>query len=115
MKRDFTKCLENLEGETLKDMDGKTDVTYKALAVRGLLFPPRQGEKPDDQDKMLIAFDLAMRIQKATEPLEITIDEAKLIKDKVANASPVFMWGQMRYFLERSEKEKKEKEIIQKD
>lgn len=100
MKIDFTKELTTIEGEPLKPFGGDTVLTLGKVAVNALLGNPPQGQKPDTQEEMLKSYDLALRIQKSTTPIDITIDEAKKLKDKVAQNYNALVYGQVYHILE---------------
>lgn len=89
-------------------MDGETPFTYKKVAVEALLRPTKPNDKAPEPQKMIEHYDLAMRVQRAEEPLEITLDEAKEIKDLAAKNFPPLIFGQLHYFLEKTNTDKME-------
>lgn len=85
MKIDFNAMLVDYDDKPLF-FDKDDHATLKKMAVRALMSPEldatgRAQTLPAEQ--MIERDDLARRIHKASEPLEITVEEAGLIKKMI--------------------------------
>jgi len=91
MRVDVNQTLKALNGEVLKDNDGKgnvVDATLKTAIVNGLLAPVQQGKNESGLDKVK-KYELATRVYKNDE-VELTAEDIVLIKKCVGeNFAPI--------------------------
>jgi len=92
---DVTKPLVNFAGQNLKDSDGAgevVDATIRMAFVNALLAPV---QKDTGMDKMKKG-ELARKIYQ-NDAVELTVDEAKIIKDRIGEIYPPLvvlqLWG----------------------
>ena len=105
MKIDFNQELKTIEGDTLKRnkmLDGGTSVhvpaTLKWAAIEALLSSLPE-EKTSGEEKGR-RYELALRIQEAAEPLDLSIEDIACVKKLCdANFAPLIV-GQTRRMLE---------------
>ena len=95
MKLKVTEELKALNGETLFDITGgvKKNLTLGAIAVDAVLRPFEADAQVPGVEKMA-RWDLAQRIYKATDEVDISSEEAVLLKNLIARAFPVMIAGQ---------------------
>jgi hypothetical protein len=84
---DFLQLILDWDGDPIKGPDGKTDMTLKSASQFAL------GARFQDEASMPFAtqverYKLGKKIGVGSSPVEITIDEAKQIKDLVSKAYP---------------------------
>lgn len=94
MKIDVNETLKALSGETLMDTDSKgtaIEATIKAAIVNALLTPAKSDNGIDKVKK----YDLANRVYKAENEIELTVEEAALIKERVGEAFGAIVVGQI--------------------
>jgi hypothetical protein len=91
------QALVNFNGKPLQEMvDGKlVDITVRTVTVNVLLSPK---EKDKGTDKIR-KYDLAMRIYKE-DSVQLTLEEATLIKELVGEAFGPIVVGQLYKMLE---------------
>lgn len=77
------KPLLNRDGEEIKDESGQV-VTLGSIALIALDMPPAQGEPPVSANEKYRRFLLQSKMYKATEAVEISAEDAALIKKMVA-------------------------------
>ncbi len=93
MKFDFSKPVMLLNGTAAKL--GADDLTFRYVAENALL-----GGGPEDQPTMKVArFKLAMRIVTGADPVDLSIDEVKLLNDLVQKTSGVIVAGRFDEFV----------------
>lgn len=85
MKINFNQNIFNVKGEPLKDtsVDDKENITLKKIAVDALLRDNETTGK-ESGEKKLERWQLARKIQKSSEPIDITAEEISNIKNKIA-------------------------------
>ena len=102
MKIDFTQSLKTLGGEAMKDVDEKgeaIDATLKMATVNALLAPSKD---PDTGVVKIQKYELAKLIYRAEGEIDITVEDAALIKKAVEKAFPSPMIvGQVNEILEK--------------
>jgi hypothetical protein len=89
MKIDFGFVLRTLDGASISDEKG--EMTAQRLAC-GALLADAQGDKPEGK---LERFRLAIKISEATGPVDLTIDEMKLLQDRVTKSCGSLVVGRM--------------------
>jgi len=98
MQYDFQTAAIGLTGDALKDETGK-DITFKVVALNALL-----GQYDDERslsgEEKLKRYRLAGRISKAEGAIELTIEEAALLKQLVGKAYGSLLYGLVHDFLE---------------
>ena len=102
MKIDFTQKLTTLDGNAMKDVDGKgdaVDATLKLAVVNALLAPQKEQESGVDKIKK---YELAKMVFKAEGEVDVTAEDITLIKKAVEKAfpSPIIV-GQVNEMLEK--------------
>lgn len=101
MKIDFNRPLLTLEGKPLQEPneDGKTlkEVTLKTICASALA-----NSREGSGEEKAKAYDLAIKIIGATAPVEITIEDAAIIKKRMEDY-PVIICGQACRMLEQVE------------
>lgn len=93
MKLDVTQVLKNMEGKTMKDSDGNgnaIDATIRMAIVNALLSPVQKDTGVDKMKK----WELAQRVFKQDE-VEVSIDDVKIIKDRIGELYPPLIVGQV--------------------
>lgn len=98
MKVNVDVVLKNLNGESLKDSDGKgnvIDATLKLAIVNALLAPSQKQESGIDKIKK---FDLAKRVFNGSE-VDLNEQDLILIKDCVNTVYPPLICGQVNEML----------------
>lgn len=89
MKVNFNQNFKNWEGEDLL-VEGKPQVMGKIIAMS--LFNGEGMKKSDDPlkdgEQKLTAHSICMRIAGSTEAVEITVEEAALIKEAMSYLTP---------------------------
>lgn len=95
MKLKVNETLKTLSGDTLFDaVNGvKTDITLKAICVEAILKPHESDAGVSGTEKMS-RWNFAQKIYKATEDIDITTEEATLLKTLIARAFTVLIAGQ---------------------
>jgi hypothetical protein len=91
MKFDPTKPLLDRSGRTMIDVDGTTTLTFAIMCARAL-----DGKYPDEvltAEKGIKRFVLGSKLIAATGPIDITTDEAVLIKELTAKAWAPGVYG----------------------
>lgn len=91
MKIDFGTKLKDLKGIVIKR--GEAELTLGDVAVDGLMMA--DAEKKEDAKKKCECYKLACRVSDSKEPLEITSEEAVLIKEKVNSVHGPLIVGQV--------------------
>ena len=87
------EVLKTLDGQTMKDNDGKgnaVDATVKTAIVNAILSPV---EKESGIDKVT-KYELAKKIY-ASDEVDLNEDEIKLIKDRVGEGFAPIVVGQI--------------------
>lgn len=84
MKIDFGTVLKDLDDNDIKTDSGK-ELTLRFCAANALITPDA---KEQSADKKVLAYKLAHRIAHSDGPLEITPEEATLIKNRIATVYP---------------------------
>lgn len=91
MKINFSAVLTDLDGGAIKD--GKKDLTLGTVATTALL-GNYDDERPTGQEKSQ-RYALAVKVHGAnSHPLELDLDEAKLIQDLIAKSYTPLVVGQ---------------------
>jgi len=101
MKIKTDVVLKNLDGQVMKDNDGKgnaVDATLKMAIVNAVLAPV-QNEKGTDKIKK---YELAMKVHKNKE-VDLTAEDISLIKERVGELFPPLIVGQVYNLLEGKE------------
>jgi hypothetical protein len=95
MKLKVNEVLVTLTGEKLFDVIGgeRKDITLKTVCVEAILKPNDADTQVSGMEKMN-RWDLAQKIFKATDDIDITAEEAALLKTLIARAFPVIIAGQ---------------------
>lgn len=85
MKIDFTKVLTAISGKPLEKMedDKKSDMTLGDAARTALLNLITQADQTISGNEKFKRHQLAEKIYGKTEPVELSIDEVKKIKDRI--------------------------------
>ena len=98
MKLDVETILIGLDGKELKD--GTTLCTFKTVALNALLasFPDEQNLSGEDKFKR---YQLAMKIN-ANSEVELSVEEAALIKQLVGKGFAPLVVGRMFEMIERT-------------
>lgn len=99
MRKDFSKVLTTIDGDPLHDKD--KDLTAGAIALSALL-GNYDDEKALTGKEKADRYQLAMKINKNMKEVDLTIEQAKLVKDLVGKAFAPLVVGQ---FFELMEKE----------
>ena len=122
MKIDLNYKIRNLEGEFIKDQVADLDeagnpkrdkegfpllktgkpITLRAVCIRALLNPPARQDPQTGRmmpiqmpaEEKIKRYNLAVEIQKAKNPMELSIDEIKLLKDLIGEKYPPLTVGQ---------------------
>lgn len=81
-KAPLNYCTERCNSTDPKDPPVLKDWTLRDLAVTALRQPPKQGQARSIDDAVALG-ELIQRIAKASGPLDLTLDELKLIKDSM--------------------------------
>lgn len=100
MKIDVSKKLTAFDGQVLLDKDAKgevIEVTSKIVVVNSLLVPV----KTDDGVAKVKKYELAKKVFQAEQEVELTVEEAALIKERIADSYGVLVVGQVWEQLER--------------
>ena len=87
MKIDVSKELRTLDGQTMKDNDGQgnaVDATVKMALLNAVLSP----DKDDTPIKKLEKGELARKIFKAENEVDLTAEEIALCKKRVGEVFP---------------------------
>lgn len=101
MKIKTDVVLKNLDGQVMKDNDGKgnaVDATLKMAIVNAVLAPV-QNEKGTDKIKK---YELAMKVHKNKE-VDLAAEDISLIKERVGELFPPLIVGQVYNLLEGKE------------
>ena len=103
MKIDVNQTLKAVNGDVLKDNDGKgnvVDATLKIAIVNALLSPV---EKEIGTEKVK-KLKLAIRVYEATDEIDLTAEEIVLIKERVNSSYPLpLVVGRVFEMLEKTE------------
>lgn len=102
MKINVNQKLKTLDGQTMKDVGAKgeaIDATLKMSIVNAILSPV-QNEKGVDKVKK---YELATKIYKAKQTVDLTAEDIVLIKDRVGEIFPPLVVGQVFKVLEELE------------
>ncbi len=83
MKIDFSRVIEGLDGEVMKD--GAKPLTLRAIAVNALLSELKDDGGLRGEDKCML-WNLAQRINGSKEPLILPIEDIATIKERVGKA-----------------------------
>ena len=97
MRLDVQKTIKNLDGEEIKQ-DGKAYTVKKA--VTDALLAPLDKDRDLMGSKKAELYALAVRIHNATDHVEITVEEASTIKERVASAFAALIVGQVYEIIE---------------
>lgn len=89
MKIDVTKKLTDLKGEVLKN--GEDEIVLGLVMTNSLL----NESNGDSGEVKMNKFQLSMRINKATGNVELSAEEAALIKSCVAKSYATLIMGQV--------------------
>jgi len=104
MKIDFNQELKTIEGDTLRRSKAsgtsvvQIPATLKWAAVEALLGSPPE-EKTSGEEKGR-RYDLALRIQTAEEPLDLSVEDIAYVKRLCDVSFPPLIVGQTRRMLE---------------
>lgn len=88
MKVDFTKPLHNLEGTVLEQEN--VPLTLKIIIVRCFLM-----QQEGTTAEKLAYYELAKKIHEADGEVDITLDEAKMIQDKIGEQYTPIVIGRL--------------------
>ena len=103
MKINFNQNLVNLEGEGLKDQQGKA-VTLKLIAVEALLGQMGANGQPENPpaDEKMARYIIAKKITKAgSGETELAIEEAAKIKELIGRTFGTIVVGQISDMLDK--------------
>ena len=96
MKINFDAVITTLDGKPIKD--ASKDLTLGMVATSALL-SNHEDERPTGQEKAA-RYSLAVKIHGAnSHPLELDLDDAKLIQDLIAKSYTPLVVGQVYGFL----------------
>lgn len=98
MKIDLTHELRLLGGDVLKDQKNKT-LTLRGILTNALL-DPQQSKEIDGEEKAE-RFNLALEISSSKKFYELSIDDAKTVKDLVGKIFAPLIVGQVWPILEK--------------
>lgn len=101
MKIDFSSVLKGLDGKELKgDLKGEKSLTLGSVCVESLMasFPDEERLSGNDKVKR---FKLAQKIYNRT-PVDITVEDASLIKELIGKAYGPLIVGQVWDLLENN-------------
>ena len=101
MKIDFTTEIKTVDGQPIPTAD-KKPFLLKQVVVNVLLANPKEGQKADPPEEMVKNYDLSLRVQKSTGLIDVSIDEVKKIKDKIAQSYGTLIYGQIHHIFESS-------------
>lgn len=90
MKVDFSQPVKTLQGENIKDPDGK-DFTLQAVCTNALL--AESEEKISGQEKC-DRYALALAIHAAVEPYDLSAENISKLKDLVGKTYTTLVVGQ---------------------
>ena len=94
MKRDFHAAINSLEDGPFKDSDGKS-LTLKRVCIDAI-GAQLEGDRGDSGEATMARYAMAQRIVDgfaAGQPVELTVDELKIIKDRILKVWGVFVIG----------------------
>lgn len=95
MKVDFNTQFKSVNGIPLIDQD-KLPITLASVVVNSLLAVNQNQQTGEHKLKLWL---LSKKITEASEPLDITPEEAVLIREEVARCQPPVLSGQTWEFL----------------
>ena len=98
MKIDFKQTMKTLDGEDLKAEDKRTVITLQQVATQALLNMSEKDPDAQNGEQKAKRYELAMKIFNDTE--ELSIDEAKLLKDLIGRYFNPIVVGQAWKMLE---------------
>ena len=106
MKIDFTQELKTIEGDTLQRQKvnrrenkiEEIDATLKWAAVEALLTVDPKAEISGEEKAK--RYEIALKVQEATGPIEISVDDAALIKKLCDQHFTPLIVGQTRRLLD---------------
>ena len=99
MKIDFNASVKRIDGQPLIETNQQGEAvqaTFKVVVVNAVLAP----SKNDDGVMKVRKYQLAHRVYDASEAMEISLDEAKLIKDCITATYGPLIVGQVDALLE---------------
>ena len=99
MKIDFKQTMKTLDGEDLKAEDKRTIITLQSIATQALLNMSEKDPDSQNGEQKAKRYELAMKIFNDTE--ELSIDEAKLLKDLIGRYFNPIVVGQAWKALEK--------------
>lgn len=91
MQVDFCKQLLDLDELPVKHPDGK-ELTYKEAGIQALLVS-LESDRGEDGGKILERYDLAKKLKSSTGVIEISPEEAVLLKHRVQKAYGALIYG----------------------